>query len=466
MSTITTYPLNGIDYDAADVAAYESTRTSGVYSADEDFAVTAAGGLNVTVGAGRAWIHPSRFEGYSVTKRDPETITLPLADGSRPRIDRIILRYDAAAKKTSLLTLTGDPASSPTAPAITRTGLTYDLCLAEISRPAGSTAVTTGQITDTRLDESLCGVMSDGVTGLPTAQLLTEARARIAEVEETASDSAAKAAASQSAAAQAQADAAAARDKAKESEEAAKISENNAGLSASRAATSEEHSKASEEASKASEEASARSQVAAKASQDAAATSEANALKYSQEAGAKAGTDKTLAIEDAPADAKKTGEELALRYTKELVDALLAQHKTDTLLAAYPVGSLYMSADATSPAGLFGGTWEQIKDKFILAAGDTYAAGSTGGEASHTLTINEIPSHGRHLLTNDENLSGVGNYVGYLDVAEFTSYGKNGRGWNCRAENEMYPAGKLVGGSRSHNNLPPYTTKYIWQRIE
>lgn len=160
MSTITTYPLNGVDYDAADVAAYESTRTSGVYSADEDFAVTAAGGLDVTVSAGRAWVHPSRWAGYSITKREPETVTLPLADGTRPRIDRILLRYDAAARKTSLLILTGDPASTPTAPAITRTELTYDLCLAEISRPAGSTEIATGQITDTRLDESLCGVMS------------------------------------------------------------------------------------------------------------------------------------------------------------------------------------------------------------------------------------------------------------------------------------------------------------------
>ena len=59
----------------------------------------------------------------------------------------------------------------------------------------------------------------------------------------------------------------------------------------------------------------------------------------------------------------------------------------------YPVGCIYQSAKATSPAELFGGTWEQIKDRFILAAGDTYAAGSTGGEATHTLTVNEMPRH-------------------------------------------------------------------------
>lgn len=288
MSTITTYPLNGVDYDAADVAAYESARTSGVYSADEDFAVTAAGGLDVTVGAGRAWVHPSRFAGYSITKREPETVTLPLADGTRPRIDRILLRYDAAARKTSLLILTGDPASTPTAPAITRTELTYDLCLAEISRPAGSTEITTGQITDTRLDETLCGIVRDGVTGLPTAQLLSEARARIAEVEETASDSAAAADKSQRAAAQNQTDAEAARDAAAGSARAAGTSETNAGQSAEKAATSEGNAKESETKSKASEEAAAKSEAAAKASKEAAEKSESASADSADKAKAEA----------------------------------------------------------------------------------------------------------------------------------------------------------------------------------
>ena len=288
MSTITTYPLNGVDYDAADVAAYESARTSGVYSADEDFSVTAAGGLNVTVSAGRAWVHPSRFAGYSITKREPETVTLPLADGTRPRIDRILLRYDAAARKTSLLILTGDPASTPTAPAITRTELTYDLCLAEIARPAGSTEITPGQITDTRLDESLCGVMSDGVTGLPTAALLSEARARIAEVEETASDSAVAADKSQRAAAKNQQAAEAARDAATGSARAAGTSEANAGQSATKAATSEGNAKGSALSAKASKEAAAKSEAAAQASKEAAAKSESASAGSADKARAEA----------------------------------------------------------------------------------------------------------------------------------------------------------------------------------
>ena len=87
MSKIVLYPADGYDFDAADVAAYLAGLTSGVFSSAEDFPVTAADGLKVTVGAGRGWVHPSRFTGYSITKREADTLTLPLADPSLPRID-------------------------------------------------------------------------------------------------------------------------------------------------------------------------------------------------------------------------------------------------------------------------------------------------------------------------------------------------------------------------------------------
>lgn len=178
MADIITYPEDGIRYDAEDASGYLSTRLSGVYSADEDFAVTANGDLTVTVSAGQAWVRPARFRGRSIIMEQPETVTLTAADAVRSRIDRLVLRYDAAAKKTSLTVLTGTPDSaSPTAPEITRTALVYDLCLADIRRPAGSTEVTAADITDTRADEAMCGVMRDGVTGIPTAQLQAQALA-------------------------------------------------------------------------------------------------------------------------------------------------------------------------------------------------------------------------------------------------------------------------------------------------
>lgn len=193
MSKIVLYPANGYDFDAADVAAYLAGLTSGVFSSAEDFPVTAAGGLKVTVGAGRGWVHPSRFTGYSITKRESDTLTMPLADPSLPRIDRIVMRYDAGARAASLQVLQGTASSTPTAPAISRTELIYDLCLAEITRPAGSTSISTGQITDTRLDEALCGLVRDSVTGIPTDELLAAARERINALEEKATSSAAAA---------------------------------------------------------------------------------------------------------------------------------------------------------------------------------------------------------------------------------------------------------------------------------
>lgn len=222
MSKIVLYPANGYDFDAADVAAYLAGLTSGVFSGAEDFPVTAAGGLKVTVGAGRGWVHPSRFTGYSITKREADTLTMPLADPSLPRIDRIVMRYDAGARAASLQVLQGTASSTPTAPAVSRTELIYDLCLAEITRPAGSTSISTGQITDTRLDEALCGLVRDGVTGIPTDELLAAAKERIATLEENASNSAAAAKDSAEAAKSSETKSAASEERAKTSETAAK----------------------------------------------------------------------------------------------------------------------------------------------------------------------------------------------------------------------------------------------------
>ena len=184
MADIITYPENGITYDADDASGYLATRLSGVYSAEEDFAVTAQGGLSVQVSAGQAWVRPARFKGRSIIMEQPTTVALTAADPVRSRIDRVVLRYDAAARKTSLQVLEGVPGSAgPAAPAITRTELIYDLCLAEIKRPAGSTAVTVADIYDTRADETVCGVMRDGVNGIPAATLIQKLRNELDKVD-------------------------------------------------------------------------------------------------------------------------------------------------------------------------------------------------------------------------------------------------------------------------------------------
>ena len=189
MADIITYPEDGIQYDAEDASGYLATRLSGVYSAEEDFSVTAQGGLSVQVSAGQAWVRPARFKGRSIIMEQPTTVVLTEADPVRSRIDRIVLRYDAAAKKTRLQVLDGTPDSAaPAAPEISRTELVYDLCLAEIRRPAGSTSVTAADITDTRADEAICGVMRDGVNGIPTGTLVQQFRAVIDALKGEAAD--------------------------------------------------------------------------------------------------------------------------------------------------------------------------------------------------------------------------------------------------------------------------------------
>lgn len=338
---VTTYPLDGITYDAADAAGYNSARTSGVYSAEEDYTVTPGGGYTVKVSGGRAWVHPAKYVGYSIIKQEPDTLTLPLADAQRPRIDRVVLRYDAAARKSYLLVLEGTPASTPTAPAISRTNLLYDLCLAQITRPAGSTAITAGNITDTRLDESLCGVMSDSVTRIPTDQLLKAAQARINALEEKATNSASAAASSQRAAASSQSAAANSANAAAKSQSAAANSASAAASSQKAAASSQSAAASSASSASGSASAAASSQKAAASSQKAAASSEAAAKKAAAEAGTKAGTDKTLSMDSAPADAKASGDMMAWLHNM-LITGEVQYHVTLT------DGSLLCASDGAA----------------------------------------------------------------------------------------------------------------------
>ena len=346
MSKIVLYPANGFDFDAADVAAYLAGLTSGVFSGDEDFPVTAAGGLKVTVGAGRGWVHPSRFTGYSITKRESDTLTMPLADPSLPRIDRIVMRYDAGARAASLQVLQGTASSTPTAPAISRTELIYDLCLAEITRPAAAVSITTGQITDTRLDEALCGIVRDGVTGIPTDELLAAAKERIGGLEEKATSSAAAAKDSADAAKSSETKSAASEKNAKTSETAAKqiltdtqnaVKTVTANMNAAAGSASTATTKAGE-ASTSAGAASISRQAAEKAQKAAEAAAEL--------AGTRAGTDKALNTENAPADAAAVGKAFASIIKAYDIALAAASWKATSDTAAKNAGWAYQ-CDAT-----------------------------------------------------------------------------------------------------------------------
>ena len=123
----------------------------------------------------------------------------------------------------------------------------------------------------------------------------------------------------------------------------------------------------------------------------------------------------------------------------------------------YPVGSIYISVSNINPSTLFGfGTWEQIQDVFLLGASSTYTGGSFGGEAVHSLTIEEMPSHShvfnRHKLWSSESVPESGTSDGY---------GASNKTLKVYADNTS-----TIGGGQAHNNMPPYLAVYMWKRIE
>ena len=139
---------------------------------------------------------------------------------------------------------------------------------------------------------------------------------------------------------------------------------------------------------------------------------------------------------------------------------------TAQLAKVFPVGAVYISTVATNPADLFGfGTWQQIKDSFLLAAGDSYTAGATGGEAKHTLTVDEMPSHEGHMPFNTgAGWGDAGEDTYYMPTSSVIKYSTS-RPYVVRAGNEVVPRGVSKGGSQPHNNMPPYLAVYVWQRI-
>lgn len=134
----------------------------------------------------------------------------------------------------------------------------------------------------------------------------------------------------------------------------------------------------------------------------------------------------------------------------------------------YPIGSIYMSVNSTSPATIFGGTWEQLEDRFLLAAGTTYSAGSTGGSATmahthstgnHTLTVAEMPSHS-HKYTDYYNVS---KGTGYKCVAFNLNEDPTGLSVQATGGNGAHNHGN-TGAASNDNNMPPYLAVYMWKR--
>ena len=143
-------------------------------------------------------------------------------------------------------------------------------------------------------------------------------------------------------------------------------------------------------------------------------------------------------------------------YTNPSIDVNAV--KTTIMQAVFPVGSIYTNvSDSTNPATTLGfGTWERVQGQFIVGASATIAAGSTGGEATHTLTVDEMPSH------QHDNILLTSHVVGW-SANQKQSGNSYGVGYDSPNQAVFYTS--KAGGSQPHNNMPPYLSVYMWQRI-
>ena len=326
--SIITYPLNGVVYSAEDVATYLCTRTSGVYSKETNFAVRTTGTRQITVAPGLAWINYDDFKGVSVCSREENVLIVPEADNTLNRVDRVVLQFDTSENITAIKLKTGTPAVAAQPPDILQNHNQYELGLCTISVPAGSTAVTAADITDTRADETVCGVMRDGVTGIPTGTLVQQWQAVI--------------------------------------------------------------------------------------------------------------------------ESMKGGS----FYTRAEVDALLKS------VDPFPVGSIYQSTDPTSPAALFGGSWEEIaSERVLMGASSTHAAGSTvkAGLPNLKGSFSGVASTAYPNLSNSGALS-MNTNNGGLAGYEGGSYGSN-----CTVSFDASKSNAIYG--RSSTVQPAAYYVHIWHRV-
>lgn len=161
-----TYPLNNITYSAEDAELFHSTRTSGVFVENAfDYSVSGADN-NVTIGKGIAWIKNDEFAGKVVAQKTSTIVDMGIADSVYPRIDAIVLQFNANRNETEIVKKQGNASSAPTPPLVERNASVYELHLYHIRRNAGETSISSGNITDLRADENYCGLMVDELTKL------------------------------------------------------------------------------------------------------------------------------------------------------------------------------------------------------------------------------------------------------------------------------------------------------------
>ena len=400
--SIITYPLDGVTYSAEDVATYLCTRTSGVYAKNSNFAASITGTRQVTIAPGLAWMNYDDFKGVSVCSRENTVLTVPDADNTLNRVDRVVLQFDTASNLTAIRLKTGTPAVAAQPPDILQNHNQYELGLCTISVPAGSTAITAANLTDTRADEDICGVMRDGVTGIPTAQLIAQWQAAQAAQEA----------------------------------DARQQTENQ--LTAAQQKFDAQMSTMQQQSGELSAE--------IKKLQD-------GVFYTKEEADAKFGKPYTL---PAATSTALGGVKLSEDFTADEDGTL--HLAGGTALGPYPVGSIYQSTDAASPAALFGGTWEQIaSNRVLMGTTDSSKAGFTVEAGLPNIVFN----------LNDNYFGESPTGTGGVSVSvRGSTHLRSGGNMPAAYGNVSFDASgssSIYGNSRTVQ--PPAYYVYIWRRV-
>lgn len=176
------FPLENTMYTAEDAQMWFATRTSGVY-AGTHLPVTADGTMDLSVGTGIAWMHYDMFAGCVYGNTDIRTLTVGMSDAQYDRIDRVCVRLEMLNNRCYLYIKKGTAANSPVPPALQRDNVAYEISVAQIRVGVGVTGINAGDITDERLDAEVCGLMSDGVTGVDTSVIQAQFEALIKELQ-------------------------------------------------------------------------------------------------------------------------------------------------------------------------------------------------------------------------------------------------------------------------------------------
>ena len=181
---ISTFPLNGIEYSAADFSSFFCTRTSGVY-AEDNFDITVTGSdMQATIGSGMAWMKLSPTSGIAVKNDSDTVLTFDTPDTTFPRYDVVALQFSSANLGTVLKIIKGQASSTPLMPTPSRTKTLYELYLYAVYRKPGASVIALSNVNDLRYDETYCGLMSDGVKSIPTQVLYDQYYAMLEELQE------------------------------------------------------------------------------------------------------------------------------------------------------------------------------------------------------------------------------------------------------------------------------------------